>query len=269
MDTFINRVDRMYGNTSRSSNISKQQLIQDIKEFQDSHIGYFPKCSHNIEFDSLLTEYDFLLTYLFKFYDDIIGYNNKGTSLELGKLFLVKTLIQDTVALRAILDMNLEIQFNIISRNALERMAVIYLCFTDSDYCDELFFNKSGFNEDERFYKLLRPSVLFKKMKSINTNMLSPISNGTFEDIYSLLSKFVHNDMYLWLTYFKEKTDRYNMSIHSNDSKYFIYRSGYMFQAILLEAAAVMMYYINVGNSREYASLLHDYFSSMIEDLYK
>lgn len=266
---FTDRIDRMYNRKEIIGSLSKHDLFQKIRQFKLENKGYFTSIDNNMDIKSHVDELDFLICFLFDYYNELIKVQ-KGDYVKLGIILLIKSYIQDVIAIRNLVDMNLEIQVCNQARTLMERELVIALCISDEDYCQDLIINNKSKTDKQRFYTLTRPKSLLDKLKTNKPLIFNLFYSDTWENTYSLFSLFCHNDIYEWIRYFNEG-NKYSISLQNSQSKYFTYRLSYISQNIIVFSMALIACY-NVTETKytlDIHSIFIEYWQAIIEDSYK
>ena len=266
MNILYDRIDRLFKKNPNIGDYTKESIIQKIKQFRNDHIGYFSNCEHTELIDDYLNEFDFILTLMFDFYNNIISEKQNGNYIELGRILLIKAYIHDLIAVREMANLKLESQFANAARALMERSLVITLSMYDLKFCDELFINKNNLDENERYYKLFRPAKLIKRLNAI-TDGINPIKGSNWENMYAFFSKFSHNDILLWLKYYDEGS-KYDLSIYNGISLYFDKRLTFIIQSIVFFVNIPISQYLKVKNNLYIGELFLYYSQEIIEDSY-
>lgn len=179
---------------------------------------------------------------------------------------LIREYINDVKAIREIAHLQLENQVICLARNFMERTLVVVLAVYDDKFCNELFLNSNKLTEKKRYYELPRPQKIISRIKSLS--QIIPFSDGgLWEKTYSFFSKFVHNDVSMWLNYYDEGC-KYNLSLSSCMSKYFKNRMQYIIQAIIFSAASIMVKYKDIQSNYDICRLLSAYMQATIDTDY-
>ncbi len=268
-DFFINRINRMYNGKETIGSLSKQELYQRIERLKSDNNECYTSINDNKRLKSHVDEFDFLICLIVDFYNELTTHK-KGDYLQLGIILLIKSYIQDIIAIRHLANMCLEIQVCNQARALMERELVIALCISDEEYCKDLITNCNLKTEKQRLYALTRPKALLNRLKENKPLMFNLFYSETWEEVYSLFSKFCHNDIYEWMTYFDEGK-KYNISLQNNHSKYFSYRLSYISQNIIVYTLALMCCYSDTQNKSviNIVSILLEYWQTIIDDSYK
>ena len=233
---FIDRIERMYLDKEQIGSLSKQDLLTKLNQFVRKNYGCFTSIENSGKIQSHIQELDFILCFLFDYYDVLIK-NLKGDYLHLGIILLIKNYIQDVIALRNMADTHLELQAYNIAK--------------------------------QRFYNLTRPTIVLNKLKNSSPTIFTLFYSETWEDTYSLLSKFCHNDIYTWISYFDEGK-KCNISLQNSLSQYFTYRLSYISQNIIIFFLALLSCYSDhaLNITLNMSELLLKYWQSIIDDSY-
>lgn len=265
---FIDRIERMYLDKEQIGALSKQDLLNKLNQFVRKNYGCFTSIEHSEKIQSHIQELDFILCFLFDYYDVLIK-NLKGDYLRLGIILLIKNYIQDVIALRNMADTHLELQAYNIARTLMERELVIALCISDEEYRKELIINLNSKTDKQRFYNLTRPTIVLNKLKNTSPTIFTLFYSETWEDTYSLLSKFCHNDIYTWISYFDEGK-KCNISLQNSLSQYFTYRLSYISQNIIIFFLALLSCYSDhaLNITLKMSEILLKYWQSIIDDSY-
>lgn len=268
-DFFTDRINRMYDGKETIGSLSKQELYQKIERFKADDNAYFTSINDNKRLKSHVDEFDFLICLLTDFYNEQTK-QQKGDYLQLGIILLIKSYIQDIIAIRHLTNMCLEIQVCNQARALMERELVIALCISDEEYCKDLITNSNSKTDMQRFYTLTRPKALLRRLKENNPLIFNLFYSETWDEVYSLFSKFCHNDIYEWITYFDEEK-KYNIALQDNHSKYFSYRLSYISQNIIVYTMALISCYSDTQNqsATNIVSILLEYWQTIIDDSYK
>ena len=267
-DFFSSRINRMYNDKGKIGSLSKRELYHKIKRFKADN-KYATSKNDDKRLKSHIDEFDFVICLLEDYYDDLTK-QQKGDYLQLGIILLIKSFIQDIIAIRRLTNVCLEIQVCNQARALMERELVIALCISDEGYCKDLIINANSKTDKQRFYTLTRPKSLLQRLKENKSPIFDLFYSETWEETYSLFSKFCHNDIYEWITYFDEG-HKYNISLLNSHSKYFSYRLSYISQNILVFTMALMSCYSDTHNEsiNNILSLLLEYWQAIIDDSYK
>lgn len=221
----------------------------------------------NEDIDSTIREFDLIITLLSDFYMNITSINNSGDFIELGRLLLIREYIKDIRAIRELTFCQLENQLIAAARNFMERSLVVILSLLDDEYCNELFLNSKGYDENKRYFKLFKPASLVSRIESNPNNVLFT-RGDTWDETYSLFSKFTHSDVLTWLKYYDEGK-KYNISLWSKPSQYFKYRVQYIIQYILFSFPSIMYKYKDIGNNKDICDFMLAYLDATIDMDYK
>lgn len=245
-------------------------VFENVLSYGDYDYSYVKLHSTNTyddnEIASDIKELDFLISLLTDFYSNIISDKSRGNYIELGKLMLIREYINDVKAIREIAHLQLENQVISLARNFMERTLVVILAAYDDKFCNELFLNSNKLTEKERYYHLFRPKKIISRIKSLS--QIIPFSDGgLWDETYSFFSKFVHNDVSMWLNYYDEGY-KYNLSLSSCMSKYFKNRMQYIIQAIIFSAASIMVKYKDIQSNYDICRLLSAYMQATIDTDY-
>ena len=266
---FSERIRKMFEKESLIGNYTKDELLKKISTFTNDNRGYFTYAFKKDNLQSHINELDFLLCLLFDYYDEKITKKN-GDYLELGAILLIKSFIQDIIAIRNLTDMYLEPQMYNQARSLMERQLVLTLYLSDAKYREELIINSDSKNDKERFYKLTRPNSVLKKLKELQPQMFQLFYSDTWDDTYSLFSAFCHNDIYEWIRYFDEGA-KYNLSLQTTNSNFLTYRLSYITQSIVVFSLSLIVCNDNLENRviKDIADILMHYWQEIIDDSYK
>ena len=151
-----------------------------------------------------ITELIMLICLLEDYYNLFVQHNHTGDYIQLGKVLLLRGYIHDIKAFLLLIQNGLKLQSLHLGRSILEREIVLALYLTDNEYREELVLNNKNKSDDERFYKLMRPKAILKRLKQNDNAFFQIFYSETWDATYSLFSALCHNNVKEWLGYYNE-----------------------------------------------------------------
>lgn len=214
-----------------------------------------------------------IISLLEDYYNLFIQNNNSGDYIQLSKVLLLRGYIHDIKAFILLVRNGLELQALHLGRSILERELVLALYLTDNEYRKELVLNEKNKSDDERFYKLMRPKALLKRLKQNDNAFFQIFYSETWRDAYSLFSSLCHNNVKEWLGYYNEG-NKFRITLDDSISPYIAYRCSYLNQNIIVFSMALLVHFekdddVIRKKAEDIVSFLLSYWEEIIKDSYK
>jgi hypothetical protein len=257
-------------NIEQSKRLNSNYEELNIKDFEDDllllRIQFKEALASHISLDKLskniIDELDFLISQYYLIYNEILISKEKikifhneydDRNYTNGILFYIKMLFHDIITSRNLIIFKYESQLKSTLRNLMEKSRILVLLLYDVKFAGEFIFNDSNFSVKERYYKLLKPSKILKRIElnyeyiKLNFNKI-PRNNlitytmaetfyklfldRSYEIAYDDFSKFTHYNDFNSIFFHHSNNNRVNMSLYENSSPYF--ENLYKFIIILI-----------------------------------
>ncbi|MCW7490921.1 hypothetical protein [Leptospira meyeri] len=230
--------------------------IKDFEEDLSSFRHYFqdfllPSAKKENSFANTIDEIDFLLSQYYLIYSELLTSKQNQEMFQndtdkrnyySGVLFSVKMIFHDIIIIRNLVIIKYESQLKSVLRNLIEKSRILVLILYDREFAKEFLFNDSNLSEKERYFKLLKPSKIFKRIENNYNNLdqkrnealkNEPLSLVMAKEMYHLFSdnsiqlayddfsKYIHYNDFETIFYHHAEKNRINMSLYQNSSPYF------------------------------------------------
>lgn len=240
-------------NKSEEDEIQYNSLKSEIETFRNTNnllndVGFSDKevKQYTLELDLFLMIYNEALE---KFNENLFEEKtmvNEISLIDMGFTYEFKLIYHDIITLRKLYSLQFESQFNSVYRTMIEKMRVIILLINDESFAKDLILNEKGHDEKQRYYKVYRNKVVINKLEKCfeNRSQKTILLHERLDDVYSMLSWFVHSDLYNIIGYSLNEDKGINMSLDKNASEYFLQRIRHLTELL-------QYFYSEVSNTLE------------------